>query len=432
MLFADLPSGRSLAYVNPRIKHEPKFNKEGLVFDGMDQVKKKWMSHRTYGGRLVENCLAGDTLVLTDRGWVEMKNVASKDSLWDGQEWVGHKGLVSKGRQQTIDLGGVRVTPDHLILTERGWRSASSCEGYNRYEVTLPDGYQLRGFRREKIPVAFPLRLWKRIYKTGNRIFKGRDEVVRVSAVSISSQSPYNSRNVETPGISCLAVNERPLPVAYTSGVGELRRTWNSSLPALASRVREFLGGHGSYLQKRSINRSKGRRRELLSRELPVGIRQGPEPKSSEQYLRQYSVGAHDYSGGRGEIRGEENNPMLSSEPRLPGKPFVCHSGRNEQVYDLLNAGPRHRFVVKGDNSPSIVHNCVQAIARDCLAVSMMRLDNEGYDAVMHVHDEVILDVPIGTGSLDNVTAVMGKDIGWAPGLPLRAAGYECDFYKKD
>lgn len=79
-----------------------------------------------------------------------------------------------------------------------------------------------------------------------------------------------------------------------------------------------------------------------------------------------------------------------------------------------------------------LVENLVQAIARDCLAESMMRLDNEGYKIIMHVHDEVVLDVPKGTGSVEHVTAVMGQPIDWAPGLPLNAAGFECDFYQKD
>jgi DNA polymerase bacteriophage-type len=78
------------------------------------------------------------------------------------------------------------------------------------------------------------------------------------------------------------------------------------------------------------------------------------------------------------------------------------------------------------------VENLIQAIARDCLAVSVKRLDGEGYKIVMHVHDEVILDVAIGTGSLEHITAVMSRPIDWAPGLPLKAAGFECDFYQKD
>ncbi|MBO8164681.1 MAG: DNA polymerase [Brevibacillus sp.] len=79
-----------------------------------------------------------------------------------------------------------------------------------------------------------------------------------------------------------------------------------------------------------------------------------------------------------------------------------------------------------------LVENLVQAIARDCLAESLMRLDAEGYDIVMHVHDEVVLDVPIGTGSVEHVTEIMSRPIEWAPGLPLSAAGFECDFYQKD
>ncbi|WP_217597849.1 DNA polymerase [Cohnella sp. GbtcB17] len=97
MLFADLPSGRSLAYVNPRLKPDPNFDKEGLVFDGMDQVKKKWMSHRTYGGRLVENlvqaiardCLAESLMRLDQKGFDVVMHVHDEvvlDEPIDGRE----------------------------------------------------------------------------------------------------------------------------------------------------------------------------------------------------------------------------------------------------------------------------------------------------------------------------------------------------------
>ncbi|NTZ20909.1 hypothetical protein EXW96_26340 [Paenibacillus sp. JMULE4] len=79
-----------------------------------------------------------------------------------------------------------------------------------------------------------------------------------------------------------------------------------------------------------------------------------------------------------------------------------------------------------------LVENLVQAIARDCLAESLMRLDAKGYRIVMHVHDEVVLEVPVGTGSVEEVTEIMSQPIEWAPGLPLTAAGFECDFYQKD
>lgn len=79
-----------------------------------------------------------------------------------------------------------------------------------------------------------------------------------------------------------------------------------------------------------------------------------------------------------------------------------------------------------------LVENLVQGIARDCLAVSMLRLAKAGYKIVMHVHDEVILEEPYGSGSLENACAIMGQAIDWAPGLLLRADGYETEYYKKD
>lgn len=79
-----------------------------------------------------------------------------------------------------------------------------------------------------------------------------------------------------------------------------------------------------------------------------------------------------------------------------------------------------------------LTENIVQAIARDCLAYAMMNLDRAGYKIVFHVHDEVILDVPNGFGSLKKVNEIMGKPISWAKGLPLKADGFETDYYKKD
>lgn len=79
-----------------------------------------------------------------------------------------------------------------------------------------------------------------------------------------------------------------------------------------------------------------------------------------------------------------------------------------------------------------LVENIVQAFSRDCLAESIMRLEDRGYEVNFHVHDEVILDVPIGVSSADEVAEIMGIPIEWAPGLPLRADAYECDFYQKD
>lgn len=77
------------------------------------------------------------------------------------------------------------------------------------------------------------------------------------------------------------------------------------------------------------------------------------------------------------------------------------------------------------------VENFTQAIARDVLAEAMLRLDAAGYELVMHVHDEVIADAPYGFGGHEDMGRIMGEPISWAPGLPLRADGYETEYYLK-
>lgn len=80
-----------------------------------------------------------------------------------------------------------------------------------------------------------------------------------------------------------------------------------------------------------------------------------------------------------------------------------------------------------------LVENIVQATARDCLAVAMTRVSDLGYKIVMHVHDEMIVDVPnTDTEAPGRINAIMAQPIDWAEGLPLKGDTYETPFYKKD
>ena len=79
-----------------------------------------------------------------------------------------------------------------------------------------------------------------------------------------------------------------------------------------------------------------------------------------------------------------------------------------------------------------ITENVVQAIARDCLAAAMKNIEAAGYQIVMHIHDEVILDAPADRADLDTVCKLMCQPIPWAEGLLLNADGFVGDYYKKD
>ncbi len=102
-------------------------------------------------------------------------------------------------------------------------------------------------------------------------------------------------------------------------------------------------------------------------------------------------------------------------------------------VYDILNAGPRHRFTVLGD-FPMVVHNCVQGLARDTFAPMILDLEASGCPVVMHTHDELTCEVPEDRAeeAREHVTRVMSTSPEWAPGLPVAGVAGVHDRYEKD
>lgn len=78
-----------------------------------------------------------------------------------------------------------------------------------------------------------------------------------------------------------------------------------------------------------------------------------------------------------------------------------------------------------------LVENITQAVARDCIAETLLTLRAMNRNPVFHVHDEVICEVD-DASELDTILDIMARPIDWAPGLPLKGAGFVCTFYQKD
>lgn len=112
--------------------------------------------------------------------------------------------------------------------------------------------------------------------------------------------------------------------------------------------------------------------------------------------------------------------------PRMQPNRF----GRMAVTYEGLNAANKW---VRGETySGKLVENCTQATARDLLAEAMWRMEKAGFAIVGHVHDEVILEVPDGGTTAEEVCSVMDRNPEWAEGLPLASAGYSGFYYFKD
>ncbi|HBJ77966.1 DNA polymerase [Fusobacterium sp.] len=104
--------------------------------------------------------------------------------------------------------------------------------------------------------------------------------------------------------------------------------------------------------------------------------------------------------------------------------------GSNALHYFGVNQTTK-KWEVQETYGGKLVENIVQAISRDCLAVTLKRLEDEGLQTVMHIHDEAVIDADLNV-DLDKVCELMGQPIEWAPGLLLKAAGFESSYYMKD
>ena len=113
-------------------------------------------------------------------------------------------------------------------------------------------------------------------------------------------------------------------------------------------------------------------------------------------------------------------------------KPRITQNRFGRESLSYEGVGESKKWMRIETYGPKLVENIVQATARDLLALAMLRLRNQGFDIVMHIHDEAVLEVPEGVSGVEEICKIMSEQPDWAAGLPLRADGYECAFYKKD
>ena len=105
------------------------------------------------------------------------------------------------------------------------------------------------------------------------------------------------------------------------------------------------------------------------------------------------------------------------------GSPSICYLGIGQK---------NKKWEPQETYGGKLTENITQAVARDCLAEALERLEAAGFPVVFHVHDEVVIDAAPEQASLEAVVEIMKQPPAWAPDLPLNADGWIGGYYRKD
>ena len=355
-------------------------------------------------------CLAEGTEVLTDSGWKEIENVKLTDKVWNGRKFASHQGVVDRGVKDIIRFGGLGLTRDHEVHDGMGWIPA---------ENTLWDDYT-------------------------------------ASCVGIFGERA-----------KCIAETIRGVTCGYNpayssvADLGEMMRTYDI---AEVEGTHAFLARKGDYVifshncgyggGLGAFHRLGGDKLGLTDDECTAIVKAWREanPKITQLWkdLQRGSMKAMKYAGERIWVR---RNVSFKKEGRfltmtLPNgrnlyypdakveeceMPWTDEDGNivKKPMVTAHTLTAAKQWVRRPLSHVTLTENLVQALCRDLLMYSVKQLEKEGFPVVMHVHDEVVCEVPEGARTLEELETIMARIPNWAEGFPLVADGWVSRHYKK-
>ena len=264
------------------------------------------------------------------------------------------------------------------------------------------------------------------VFATHGKIYEASaEQMFRLAPGSVTRKSPYRQKGkiaelalgyqggvaaLKTMGALEMGLKEielEPIKLAWRAANPEIVKFWAATQSAALTSV---------------TNRSR--------ESLPVGTQSGSAAPcltfTSERGLLQIEL-----PSGR---RLSYAKPQIAKEDLVKTDP-------NGRHYTAISAGA---LTYEGVDTQSkqwgrqatyggkLVENITQAIARDCLANAMLALDAAGYQQLITVHDEIVIEMPEHQGSIDEVCEILARPLPWAPGLVLCADGFESPYYCKE
>lgn len=405
---------------------------------------------RQRGKSATLGCIAEGSLVLTDRGLVPIENVGIADKVWDGAEFVRHDGVIYKGQKEAMTYDNLTATPDHKVWAsfEGAPRTvrldyAAACgarlvrTGSSGAPVRLSDARVEYGQQTEHYSGRVPTR-GVALHRGGNEeetprgVHPGADyragatrsegeaqelaqDRTTVAVYDILNAGPRHRFTVSNVlvhncgfgggagallnlGGAKIYPKGTPDDVIW-EGLTSLVETWRIAHPHIVSWWKQV---HTAF--------DKG---GPASRRIPVDV----EIVGNDRYVWLPSGRALVYHNCRREyVQPKDRN----------GKPLPYR--RRAWVCDAVVGNGTQRRIVGG---PTQVENIIQAIGRDLLTHALVNVERAGFRTVTHVHDEIVTETTGGL-TVERLSSLMCDLPDWAEGLPVEAAGYTTQRYRKD
>ena len=513
-------------------------------------------------------CIAEGSLVLTNKGLVAIEDVTTEHLLWDGVEWVKHDGVIYKGEREVIEYDGLTATPDHPVWIEgkKGPVHFGFAASIKAHLIQTGDGGKAIRLGKDHISgktverqdehllCSDPMHgMWfdtvagvgkphKGVIKRLSELFAAKTDthVARSEADccktamrkpkgqtvlqlwrprhsfffskcnrggAIPDQSIWSSRQGDGNRSDQYQWGLRSWQYSLCASLGKLCQSAKKCAFALRPGIlalcsvccnqeiitgtfqgRDYPGcGNGGVREEKKLAlhpgkvrvydiRNAGRRHRftvsgklvhncgyqggtgaLISMgALSMGLREEELPDIIEQWraasphIVQFwwdmekaateTVKTHEehmagrirfqyYSGTLWMVL-PSGRKLAYLKPKLQPNRFGRMSLTFEGVGNAAGSGGWSRQETYGGK---LSENCTQATARDILTEAMWRLEQAGFAIIAHVHDEVIIEAPIGKYPVDEVCKRMAENPDWCPDCPLAAAGYLAhNYYFKD
>lgn len=315
-----------------------------------------------------DNCVASGSKILTHRGLVPIELILPSDKIWDGHDFVQHRGAISRGKKPVITYAGLTATRDHRVKTAKAWRTFGECSDEQTPIVTTGIGGS-KIFERSNYFTASRF-TWKEgasvsacfsgvrdMWESCNSfLFKSHQWCVQ----GLQAMQPNRPTNATIPQLAFCAgnVNEDAMRKEGTRQLRELRWPWNSIRVFFTKRRGHLdfgkLGNSGG-LQESGTGQNR-QQRELRARQSSMVF--SNEKHGESQKFSTYTEHAQVHAGEPT----DQLRRYYAQVIAFCGNVFrgnceqvqQTESQAEREVWDILDCGPRNSFTCEG----LLVHNC--------------------------------------------------------------------------